>query len=1263
MGISESAYELTEDQKLIHDDPEGDQGANTRDGAGFAGYWRIFHYADRLDWTLNGIALACSIASGAAMPLMTIIFGQFTTKFSNFAGASGDRDSFKDDVDHFVLWFIYLFVGKFLCTYIATMAISVAGIRTTRALRQAFLSHLLRTEIWYFDTARTGSPATQITTNATRVNQGIAEKLALLVQGLAMFFSAFIVALSAQWKLALIAMSVIPLMFLVFAVCMGFSAGIEANITRTYSDGAALAQEVLSSVRTIHAFWAQSRMTSNYDRYLTLAHNHGKRKTVATGVLASTTYFCVYSGNALAFWQGNRMFQNGEIETAGKVITVVLTILMASSAMGLVFPQLESITHAAAAASELFQIMDKPSDLDPLSEDGLRPDSCMGNIAFHDVNFSYPSRPTARILQGLNLSIPSGRSTALIGASGSGKSTVVGLLERWYKPLSGQITVDGIDIAHLNTKWLRNQIALVQQEPILFQGTVFENVAKGFVESQKILSHAEQLVLVQSACRDSYADEFIQGLPQGYDTYLGERGGTLSGGQRQRIAIARSIVSNPRILLLDEATSALDPRAEGIVQKALDRVSKSRTTLVIAHRLSTVKNADNIVVVSNGQVVEQGTHEELIARDGAYARLIRAQNLNTTHSEENMGKPEDDAKDGSDTILTKPTTNLPGNNNTADTASGKESNSRSLLSALLLITREQRQLYPFIALGILFSFVAAGTWPVQSFLFSKLIDLFAHAASASGESDFYALMFFVLALASLLSYFIIGFVANIISQTVTHRYRLELFERILSMDIEFFDRAQNTSGALASQLSTVPDNLQELISVNVFVMLIMVINLIASSCLALGYGWKLALVMVFGGLPPLIGSGYVRIRLELALNERNDLRFSQSASLAVEAVSSLRTVASLTLESDILQQYAAILHGITRQSILFLGVAMIPYAVSQSIEFLVMALGFWYGSRLMASGEYTTYQFFIIFMSVLFAGQAASQLFGAAGSMTRAKGAVDYLLSLRSQQSVIKETVDNRGEGPSGDHSISLSDVHFRYPGRAESVLKGISMTIPTGSFVACVGHSGSGKSTLISLLERYYDPTAGLIRLGNDDIKRFSPKLYRAHLSLVQQEPRLYPGSVKENILLGMESDASEDYLVGAAKQANLLDFIMSLPDGFETSCGSQGSSFSGGQKQRIAIARALIRNPRVLLLDEATSALDTESERLVQEALDRADQSSGRTTIAVAHRLSTIRNADIIFVFSNGKIVEAGNHEELQRRRGVYHELCMAQSLDKTV
>ncbi|KAF4979221.1 hypothetical protein FZEAL_4530 [Fusarium zealandicum] len=1248
-----------ENMNLEQEEPQAEE------APGMGAYWRVFGFADRLDWFLNITSFVCSIASGAAMPLMTIVFGQFTGKFSDYAGGSIDPDEFSDTVTTFVLWFIYLFVGKFVLTYVATITITISGIRTTRVLRQSFLEHLLRTEIWYFDTANIGSPASQITTNVTRINQGIAEKLSLLIQALAMFFASFIVALAVQWKLALITMSVLPLFFLIIGVCVALDAPIEAKVTGAYSQGSAFAHEVLSSIRTVHAFWAQDKMTERYNEYLKEAHEHGNKKSLINGFLGSATYFSIYSGNALAFWQGFRMFQSGEVESVGQIFTVILCVLLASSSVSIMYPQIAAMANAAAAASELFKTFDKPSLLDPLSSTGEVPATCQGNIQVDNICFSYPSRPTAQVLRNISLTMPAGKTTAIVGASGSGKSTIIGLLERWYQPSSGHILLDGKDISTLNVKWLRTQLALVQQEPVLFRGTVFQNVAKGFSDEQKALSIDEQKQLVQEACKASYAHDFIQDLEQGYDTYLGERGGTLSGGQKQRVAIARSVVSNPQILLLDEATSALDPTAETIVQKALSRVSENRTTIVIAHRLSTVKDADNIVVVSDGQLVEQGTHQQLVDLDRYYARLIKAQNLHTSDKASSGGAPTKERPPSADTYDTGADSigSAQEEKPIVAKASPRVPKDRSLLSSLRIIYREQRSILPTIFVGVFFCFIAAGTWPGQAVLFSRLVLVFSSEEPSKSKANLYSLMFFVIALGNLVCYFIVCYVANTISQTVGHQYRLELFKQVISMDIEFFDRPENASGALTSILTSVPTGLQELISVNIFVILITILNLVASSCLALGYGWKLGLVMIFGGLPPLLGFGYIRVRLESKLNDINEERFRESASLASETVSSLRTVAALTSESEFLEEYSLALGNIVRHSIKYLSFTMIPYAVSQSIDFLIMALGFWYGSRLMSSGEYTAEQFFLIFMGVLFAGQAASQLIANSGSATRAKGAASYLLQLRDECPLIQETEENRDKSPDFSQALSINDVHFNYKDRDWKVLKGVSMTIKPSQFVAVVGPSGCGKSTLISLIERYYDPTSGHIHIGSQDTRHLSPRLYRTQMSLVQQEPVLYEGSVRDNILMGLgdeNSDSSDELVHEAARQANVLDFVISLPEGFNTKCGSRGTSLSGGQRQRIAIARALIRKPKLLLLDEATSALDTHSEKLVQGALEDTRKDSGCSVVAVAHRLSTVRNADVIYVLVGGKVVETGSHESLQALEGVYAEMCKAQSLE---
>ena len=1041
--------------------------------------------------------------------------------------------------------------------------------------------------------------------------------------------------------------------------------------TRIYSRASVLAQDALSSIKTIHAFGAQQKIITKYDDFLKEAHKEGKKKSLLFGILFSVQTFMVMSGTALAFWEGFRLYQDGEIGNVGTVFTVVLSVTLGATSVMLIFPQFEAISAATAAASELFSIIDKPSLLDPLSTEGMRPTSCKGDIQIRDLRFAYPTRPSVQVLQGLDLSIPAGKTTALVGPSGCGKSTLVGLLERWYDPASGHILLDGHSISDYNTKWLRSTFRLVQQEPILFQGTIFENVAKGFVDEQRNLPKEAQMKLIQEACSASNAHDFIQRLPEGYNTQVGERASMLSGGQRQRVAIARSIISNPRVLLLDEATSALDPRAERVVQDALHRVSADKTTLVIAHKLATVMAADNIAVITGGKVIEQGTHTQLIERDGLYAAMVRAQDLGAEIGESEYREEEDVTVNDMEDVgraLNKPLTLQRTQSRALAKSSQREIDhlsaetvEYSLVKCIWVLLREHPDLYKWYLVTAISSIIGGGTYPAQAVIFSRLINVFTlQGSEAKDQADFYALMFFVLAIANLFGYFSVGWACNTIGQTVTHRVRREMIERIIYFDQDFFDRPENSSGNVTSKLSSVPTSLQELMSQNLGLLLNVMVNIVSSSVLGIAFGWKLGLVIVFGGLSLLIVAGYVRIRLDQKLEASTGEQFASSAGLATEAVTSIRTISSLTLEGPVLHEYNEVLGNVVAQVIPGLILTLLPYALSQSIEFLIMALGFWYGSRLIADGEYSTTQFFVIFIAVIFGGQGTAQFFSYTTSITKAKVGANYLFWLRTIRAEIREDDNNRDRAPSGEGPIGVEDIEFRYKQRdAARVLRGISMKIEPGTYAAVVGPSGCGKSTIVSLMERFYDPTSGRITLNEDDISLMSPFAYRRYMSLVQQEPPLYLGSVRENIAIGLEHDPSDEEMNEACRQANAWDFVSSLPEGLNTPCGSKGLQFSGGQRQRIAVARALIRKPHLLLLDEATSALDTQSERIVQKSLDEAALS--RTTIAVAHRLSTIRHADIIFVMEDGKIAELGTHKELQRLKGRYYAMCLAQSLDQ--
>jgi ATP-binding cassette subfamily B (MDR/TAP) protein 1 len=847
---------------------------------------------------------------GAALPLMTLVFGSSTSSFNDYAVGQGNSNQFRDQINHLVLYFVYLFIGRFVIGYVATLCICIAAARTTNSLRKAFLESLLRKEISHFDLQGNGSAATQVTTNGHRVNQGVAEKLFSLVMGISLFFSAYIVALAVQWKLALITMSIVPAIVLITGGCIGMDMPIEARITRIYSRAATLAQDAISSVKTIHAFGAQEKLVRWYDEYLQRAHDEGKKKSLLYGVLFCGQTFLVMSGTSLAFWQGFRMFRSGEIENVGTVLTVILSVTLGATSVLLIMPQIQAITNASSAAAELFAIIDKPSMLDPLSLEGITPDTCVGDIEIRNLTFSYPSRPTAPVLQDLSLRIPAGKTTALVGPSGCGKSTLVGLLERWYQPTSGQILLDGHELSTFNTNWLRNHIRLVQQEPTLFQGTVTSNVAKGLVGAQLSLSEDQQMQLIRKACIAADAHSFIEKFPEGYNTQLGERASMLSGGQRQRISIARSIVADPKILLFDEATSALDPRAERVVQTALNRVSVNKTTLIIAHKLATVMAADNIAVMTNGRVVEQGTHSELLERDGLYAAMVRAQDLGagaTDNGSSDLLQKREEFEDNE-----KP-------NFAIDALSTKETGAESSIphaeTDKLVAGTLNFSLIKCILITLVYLTVG-GTQPAQAIIFSRLIRVFTlEDAEGKRQADFFALMFFVLALVNLVGYFLIGITYNTLGQKLTHRYRREMVERIIHFDQDFFDRPENSSGALTAKLSSVPSAVQELMSANLGLMLNVIVNIIATSVVAIAFGWKLGLTLVFAGLTVIVAGGYIRIRLDQKLEASTEEQFASSAGLASEAVSSIRTVSFLALEKFVMREYSETLDGIVNKVI------------------------------------------------------------------------------------------------------------------------------------------------------------------------------------------------------------------------------------------------------------------------------------------------------------------------------------------------------------
>lgn len=750
----------------------------------------------------------------------------------------------------------------------------------------------------------------------------------------------------------------------------------------------------------------------------------------------------------------------------------------------------------------------------------------------------------------------------------------------------------------------------------------------------------------------------------------------------------------------------MDSRSEGIVQAALEQAAEGRTTIAIAHRLSTIKDADNIVVMSQGKIIEQGTHNELLRMQGAYYSLVTAQAIATVDADSDSESVEEDEVDA----IKKDLRASKGETATAVSAGchveadhddkniaarlRRQSTAKSISSVALqgrkpeveraystwtllkLLASFNKEEWPWMMVGFLFAIIAGAGNPVGSVFFAKLVTELSVPVTPEStprirsQTSFWCLMLLMLGFVMLISWSVQGVIFAYGSERMVHRIRYRAFRSMLRQDVEFFDRDENTAGALTSFLSTGATNMAGLSGATLGTIFMSLTTLVVCFTVSLAIGWKLALVCI-ATVPVLLACGFLRVWQLAQFRARSQKAYDRSASFASEAVSAIRTVASTTREDDVLRLYREQLATQLKISTRSILKSSTLYAASQSLMFLCFALGFWYGGTLIAKGEYSYFQFFVVFAEVVFGAQSAGTIFSFAPDMSKSQHAAGELKKLFDRRPLI-DPWSSDGERVARDHNdrnaiqgtIEFRDVHFRYPTRPDvPVLRGLNLQVQPGQYIALVGPSGCGKSTTIALLERFYNPLAGGVFVDGRDISRLDVNDYRSFIALVSQEPTLYAGTIRENILLGATDPTliTDAQIESVCREANIYEFIVSLPDGFNTVVGSKGTLLSGGQKQRIAIARALIRDPKILLLDEATSALDSESEHVVQAALDRA--AKGRTTIAVAHRLSTIAKADCIYVFEKGVVVEQGTHRELMGLGGRYSELVKLQSLEKSV
>ena len=1034
-------------------------------------------------------------------------------------------------------------------------------------LREEYLTAILRQNIGFFDKLGAGEVTTRITADTNLVQDALSEKISLTLTGVATFITAFVIGFVKNAKLtAICASSVVAL-----TVAMGGASHFmikwgKKNI-ESYAVGGSVAEEVLSSIRNATAFGTQNRLALQYDVHLTEAQRWGWRVKSMLGVMVGLMFLIIFWNYGLCFWQGSRYLVAGEADLA-QILTIVLAIIIGAFSLGNIAPNGQAFASGISAAAKIYSTIDRLSPLDPTSAAGKTLDHVEGTIELKNIKHIYPSRPEVVVMSDVSLLVPAGKTTALVGASGSGKSTIVGLVERFYDPVGGAISLDGHDLDSLNLRWLRQQISLVQQEPVLFSTTIRDNIRHGLIGSRfEEESDQQQEDRIIRAAKESNAHDFISNLPEGYETNVGERGFLLSGGQKQRIAIARAIVSDPKILLLDEATSALDTKSEGVVQAALDVAAQGRTTIVIAHRLSTIRDADNIVVMSEGCIIEQGTHDELLERQQAYYNLVNAQQIGDRDPQDGMGeeasKVEEEltrihttksrssaklAPEDEKLALGLTTTGKSISSQVLDKKDADKGAHYSLFTLIKFIAAFNKKEWYFMATGLFFSVISGGGQPTQAVFFAKAIVALSQplqfADQIRSDINFWALMYLMLGLVNMSAMIILGVAFAFCSERLVHRARDQAFRTMLRQDISFFDKEENSTGALTAFLSTETTHLAAISGATLGTLLTCTTTLVAACVVSLIIGWKLALVCI-STLPILLACGFFRFYMLAQFAARSKRAYQSSAAYACENTNAIRTVASLTREHDVYEAYHGQLAAQGKKSFVSVCKSSTLYAMSQSFVLLCTALGFWYGGTLIASGEYSLFQFFICFTQIIFGAQSAGTVFSFAGDMGKAKNAANELRRLVD----LKPSIDNWSpDGEQIEHcdgTIEFRDVHFRYPTRPEvPVLRGLNLTVSPGQYVALVGASGCGKSTTIALMERFYDPLAGGVYVDGKEISRLNLNQYRSHLALVSQEPTLYQGTIKDNIELGSDrDDVSDERVIQACKDANIYEFIMSLP------------------------------------------------------------------------------------------------------------------------
>lgn len=1251
-----------------------------------------------------------SAGVGALLPSFFVIFGDLLEQLNTTL-----------DTDYYVHLMAWLGLGAFVAALVSTSCFEIVADKQTRRFKERYFGSIIRQEMAWYDEVDVGGLSSRLDSNIAAIRSGIGLKLSMLIQLTTVIIGALVIAFIKSWKLTLVCSACVPVL-----ACFGGVVGWavhkqEAETIGSYATAGSISEETFMSVRTVVSLGLEGHMAEKYRRHVKDAERAALRAAVWVAVGLAGIMMSVFFMSALSLWYGAELLADSTEEalddmpddavvdpynpatwpkpkfSGSSAITVFLVILIGAFSLGQVIPSFTALVKANSAAADLEELIERPSAIDPLAAGGRTDVQLNGDIEFKNVAFSYPSRRNRPIFSDLNLRIPGGKSVALVGGSGCGKSTILQLLQRLYDCDKGEITIGGVPIKDINVATLRANMGVVSQEPRLFSTTVRKNIELGS-------STPVTLEEVVQAAQQANADSFVSRFPDKYDTDCGAYGGQLSGGQKQRIAIARALIRRPNILIFDEATSALDNQSERVVQDALDALvetSKS-TRLIVAHRLSTIQNADLIIVLEpspqGATVVQQGTHHELMKdTEGLYYHLVSSQIVPEPEGPEDTTEEEPAGEQF--VLVAKESIPVSG-----------ELRRSTIRYASAIVTGATRAVAQNISfrtykliwenwLMVIVSLIAAAgagiIFPVFGYAFSNFISTYfsPDPDSIRDGASKWALVLVGLGVAQGITNGVKIYGIDYCGYKVATLLRDRAFTQTAHQDVAFFDLPENNAGKLCSILSADVLDVKIGSTGNVVSVVQVVASFTTGLVIAFCSEWRLALVILafcFILIPSNILGARIRSPGPSEKSRGTGLEDQWSSVLMNQATSGIRVVSAFGLEGKFIVKYSESIaqeHATKTRDAVVLG---LTYGFSQATQFFVNCLALWYGGKLVADRGIDPTVISQTIFALTFAVSAFGEtvLFTTDAAKAAEAGRRVYGLIDRVSQIDVREAGGKRLDHDNFAGTVEFDRVNFTYPTRPDNrVYRNLSFNLDKGETIALVGASGCGKSTVVQLVERFYDlknqysvkvalstknsavvpriepkvsgrGDEGRILLDSDDIRELNVVSVRRQEGLVSQEPVLFDMTIEENIALS-KPDATRAEIEEAAALANAAGFITAFPNGYQTHVGRGGAQLSGGQKQRIAIARALIRKPRLLILDEATSALDAESERIVQQTIDELLAAEKRSTIIIAHRLSTVRHADKIIVLTNedrrgSRVAEVGTHDELmQKKGGLYRTL----------